>query len=107
MGANGNHTADECNNPPAMFLTAFFNSKSVNGALFRQQGSAVVLTAGGICYMAVPFAASGNSQLRTGHYVFITEKEDMSYHNLKEAIEFPLSSRHEFQAAHLSRGISV
>jgi hypothetical protein len=47
----------ECDNPVAPLLTEFMQRRSVNGSLFRQQGDAVLLAAGGVCQLVVPYAA--------------------------------------------------
>jgi hypothetical protein len=85
--------ADECNSSPAKFLTAFFTAKSTAGALYRQQGDAVALAAGGICHLTVPFAAEVNKELKSGYYVLVlTPKPDAT----TEEAKYELTQEQEF-----------
>ena len=65
----------ECNSPIAPVLTKYFNDKSSGGDIWRQQGDAVVLAAGGVCHVAVPYSAQVGAKLKTGHFVLILQPE--------------------------------
>lgn len=82
----------ECNNPIAPILTQYFDDKSSGGDLWRQQGDAVVLAAGGLCHVAVPYSAQVSGKLKTGHFVFTLKPSDKSYLRTG-AVEFPLELR--------------
>lgn len=78
----------ECGNPIAPTLTKYFNDKSTGGDTWRQQGDAVVLAAGGVCHVAVPYAAQVGTKLKTGHFVFMLQPSTNSY-LITDAVEFP------------------
>lgn len=48
----------ECDNDIQPYLTKYFESRTKNDNLYRQQGNAVALAAGGICQLVVPYTAS-------------------------------------------------
>jgi hypothetical protein len=69
-------TVDACDNPLADTLTDFLELRAV-----RQQGDAVLLAAGGLCQVAVPFAGVHDQDglLFSGYYVLSLEKNNDSY----------------------------
>lgn len=79
----------ECDSPIAPTLTKFFDDKSTAGNRYRQQGDAVLLAAGGICHVAVPYAAQVGATLKTGHFIFTLKPEKGAYVFLNDAVEFP------------------
>ena len=80
----------ECNSPIAPVLTRYFNDKSSGGDMWRQQGDAVVLAAGGVCHVAVPYSAQLGAKLKTGHFVLILQPSVNTY-LITDAVEFPLA----------------
>jgi hypothetical protein len=58
----------ECNTPISAVVTAEIAKYGVG---WHQNGNAVVLAAGGLCQVAVPYAAQTGKQLSTGHMVMI------------------------------------
>jgi len=81
----------ECDAPLAPVLTRFLATVGKEGdtaSLFRQQGDAVVLAAGGICQAAVPYAADVGGRLRTGRMVLTLKPGGGSY-AVEDAVDFP------------------
>jgi len=79
----------ECDAPIAPTLTRYFNDKSRAASTYRQQGDAVVLAAGGICHVAVPYSAQVGNELRTGQLVFLLRPaKDMPY-LVSDVVDFP------------------
>merc|ERR1712226_247573 len=62
LAMNNSASQGECDAPLAPALTKWFSGVSQEGDLFRQQGDAVVLAAGGICQVVVPYAADVQSE---------------------------------------------
>lgn len=89
----------ECNNPIAPWLTNAFATASASGtsALWRQQGSAVLLAAGGVCHVAVPYAAALGSRLQSGVYVYQLVPRDSSYEMQGTPIAFKRSEALKFE----------
>lgn len=81
----------ECDSPIAPVLTKYFNDKSVGGDVWRQQGDSVVLAAGGVCHVAVPYAAQVGEKLKTGHFVFSLQPGVSGSYLVKDVVEFPLA----------------
>ena len=81
----------ECNSAIAPILTKYFNDKSSGGDVWRQQGDAVVLAAGGVCHVEVPYSAQVGSKLKTGHFVFIFRPNVNNSYLITDAVEFPLA----------------
>ncbi len=81
----------ECNSAIAPILTKFFNEKSSGGNVWRQQGDAVVLAAGGVCHLAVPYSAQVGAKLKTGHYVLTLKPSVNNAYLVIDAVEFPRS----------------
>ncbi len=81
----------ECNSPIAPTLTKFFNDKTIGGNTWRQQGDAVVLAAGGVCHVAVPYAAQVGDKLKTGHFVFTLQPLRNKTYLITDTVEFPRS----------------
>ncbi|MGY3804495.1 hypothetical protein ACWNT8_10560 [Pigmentibacter ruber] len=79
----------ECDKPIAPILTEFFKNKSNRENTWKKQGDAIVLAAGGICHVLVPFAAQVGDLLKTGIFVFLLET-NVSLINYKiiQSIEF-------------------
>mmetsp|Transcript_30544 Transcript_30544/g.94919 ORF Transcript_30544/g.94919 Transcript_30544/m.94919 type:complete len:283 (+) Transcript_30544:109-957(+) len=77
----------ECARPLAPKLTEFFAQKSKEGKTVRQQGSATVLAAGGICQVAAPYAADIDGELKTGRWVIVLKPEGDSY-TVEDDVEF-------------------
>jgi hypothetical protein len=78
----------ECNNPIAPTLTKFFNDKSIGGDLWRQQGDAVVLAAGGVCHVSVPYSAQVGTKLKTGYFVLTLQSAINNGYVMIDAVEF-------------------
>jgi len=78
----------ECNSTIAPVLTKYFNDKSSGGDLWRQQGDAVVLAAGGVCHVEVPYSAQVGNKLKTGHFVFTLQPEANNVYLMNDAVEF-------------------
>jgi hypothetical protein len=76
LHATTSDTIDACDNPLADTLTDFLEQRAV-----RQQGDAVLLAAGGLCQVAVPFAGVHDQDglLFSGYYVLSLEKNNDSY----------------------------
>jgi hypothetical protein len=66
----------ECNVPVAPVITDQIRALGVG---WRQQGSAVVLSVGGLCHVAVPYAAQQGSALMTGYLVLVLRPTTSSY----------------------------
>jgi hypothetical protein len=79
----------ECNHPIAPILTQFFNDKSSGGDIWRQQGDAIVLAAGGVCHVTVPYSAQVGTSLKTGQFVLILQASDPNTYFISDAVEFP------------------
>jgi len=61
----------ECNLPVSSVLEQYFGTKNSTATdLWRQQGNAVLLAAGGICHVAAPWAREVHSTLQSGITVF-------------------------------------
>lgn len=98
--ATSKHRANECDSPFAGHLASFFAEKSTGNDVWRQQGDAVVLAAGGVCHVTVPYAAAVGDQLKTGTLVFALQPLAGSYipfpgsfaYNGYGVVDFPLSS---------------
>jgi hypothetical protein len=78
----------ECNNPIAPTLTEYFSYRSGVGSAYRQQGDAVVLAAGGVCHVAVPYSAQVGGRLKTGRFVFILRPANGTY-TVSDVVEIP------------------
>eukprot|EP00697_Spironema_sp_BW2_P003121 gnl/Spiro4/14170_TR7620_c0_g1_i1.p1 gnl/Spiro4/14170_TR7620_c0_g1~~gnl/Spiro4/14170_TR7620_c0_g1_i1.p1 ORF type:complete len:331 (-),score=66.31 gnl/Spiro4/14170_TR7620_c0_g1_i1:68-1060(-) len=93
-----NRTASrgECNAPIGALLTQFFSAKSTSDDVWRQQGNAVVLAAGGACHVAVPYAAEVGGLLSTGIFVLALQPSSNTSNTLAyvttDTFDFPLSS---------------
>ncbi|MGZ3773334.1 MAG: hypothetical protein ACXVCY_06095 [Pseudobdellovibrionaceae bacterium] len=79
----------ECNNPIAPVLTKYFDDKSGSGNIWRQQGDAIVLAAGGVCHVVVPYSAQVGAKLKTGHFVFTLQPSVVNNYLVTDAVEFP------------------
>ena len=79
----------ECNAPIAPTLTKYFSDRNSQGRTWRQQGDAVVLAAGGLCHVAVPYAAQVDRKLRTGHFVLTLRPAINNTYVISDSIEFP------------------
>jgi len=79
----------ECDSPIAPTLTTFFSGKSGNGSNWRQQGDAVVLAAGGVCHVDVPYAAQVGARLKTGYFVLTLQPAAGNTYQIIDAVEFP------------------
>ena len=79
----------ECNSPIASTLTTFFNKKGGAEEIWRQQGDAVVLAAGGVCHVEVPYAAQIGEKLKTGHFIFTLHPTDSNTYEIADFVEFP------------------
>lgn len=77
----------ECDSPLAPTLTKYFADRTRNGNAYRQQGDAIVLAAGGVCQVAVPYAAQVGDQLKTGQFVFTLQPASGSY-SISDVVEF-------------------
>ena len=66
----GQASKGECHTPVAAVLTTHFETASTTGArVMRQQGDAIVLAAGGVCQVAVPYASAVGAVLGSGYEV--------------------------------------
>ena len=85
----------ECDSPIAPTLTKYFNDKSTAGSVYRQQGDAVVLAAGGLCHVAVPYSAQVGDRLRTGQFVFTLQPAPNStyLYSDSDVVDFPRVAR--------------
>ncbi len=79
----------ECDRPIAPVLTRYFNDKSNDGDVWRQQGDAVVLATGGVCHVTVPYSAQVGSKLKTGQFVFTLQPDASSAYLMTDVVEFP------------------
>lgn len=103
--------ANECDSPISGHLANFFATKTtagkfLGGDVWRQRGDAVVLAAGGVCHVAVPYAAVVGHQpmvpgtIVTGTIVLALQPLAGSYipfsgsfdYNGQGVVDFPLSS---------------
>lgn len=91
LGLSNSASKGECNNPIAPGLTKYFEDKSAGNGLWRQQGDAVVLAAGGICHVTAPYAAEVDGVLKSGYSVFTFQPAGKSY-LIKKVVDFPFSS---------------
>ncbi len=78
----------ECNSPIAPTLTRFFDNKSSAGGVFRQQGDAVVLAAGGLCQVTVPYSAQVGARLKSGQFVLTLRPVENGTYLIDDAVEF-------------------
>jgi len=67
-------TTDACDTPFTSIVADALQQLGVH-----QQGDAVALAAGGLCQVAVPFAAEVNGALTSGHVVLVLEKASNGY----------------------------
>ena len=79
----------ECDSPIAPTLTKYFKDKSNGGDMWRQQGDAVVLAAGGVCHVTVPYSAQVGAKLKTGQFVFTLQPVTNNTYLITGAVEFP------------------
>jgi len=100
----------ECNNPIQPLLTSYFqtlSSTTETKALFRQQGNAVALPAGGLCQLVVPYAAMVNGKNTEGKKVFTLEPSKGSYKMVTDVVTFTSYTQPApaptCQAAHLGQ----
>lgn len=61
----------ECDVPIAPIVT--YHIQGLGGGTWRQQGSAVVLSVGGLCHVVVPYAVQLDSVLKTDYMVFVLQ----------------------------------
>jgi len=78
-------TTDACDTPLASTLTDFLQQQGV-----RQQGDAVVLAAGGLCQVSVPYASEVNGNLMSGYFVLRLEKMMDSY-SVRDSTKFEVA----------------
>lgn len=78
----------ECDNPIAPTLTKYFRDKSNIETTYRQQGDAVVLAAGGVCHVVVPYSAQIGNKLKTGKSVFTLEPTKNKNYTISDVVEF-------------------
>jgi hypothetical protein len=83
----------ECDSPIAPTLTRYFDDKSRGGEVWRQQGDAVVLAAGGVCHVAVPYSAQVGAKLETGRFVFTLQPLANHTYLVTDTVEFAHASR--------------
>eukprot|EP00756_Hemistasia_phaeocysticola_P048547 Hpha_TRINITY_DN22967_c0_g1::TRINITY_DN22967_c0_g1_i1::g.154002::m.154002 len=95
-GSNG-----ECDAPVAPWLTAFLEGLSNGSDVWRQQGSAVLLATGGLCHVALPYAAELGGHLRSGTWVLALAPAEGSprAYKMLGAVDFPLESAVAARAA--------
>jgi hypothetical protein len=79
----------ECDSPIAPTLTQYFNDKSSDRDIWRQQGDAVVLAAGGVCHVTVPYSAQVGAKLKTGQFVFTLQPVMNNSYLINDVVEFP------------------
>jgi hypothetical protein len=77
---------EECNQPLAPTLTAFFKSLSGPESTWRQQDDAVVLAAGDLCHVSVPFSAEVKGDIKSGN-ILLTLKPGSNY-TIVDSVEF-------------------
>jgi hypothetical protein len=96
-----------CDSPIAPVLTKYFTDKSsdkssdrsndkISGAnTWRQQGDAVVLAAGNVCHVSVPYSAQVGTKLRSGQFVFTLQPTTNNSYSFTDAdvVEFPRVER--------------
>lgn len=97
LGLSNSASKGECDSPIAPVLTKYFNDKSVNDDVWRQQGDAVVLAAGGVCHVAVPYASEAGGKLESGNFVFTLQPENNHTYTIVNAVGFPLSAAKRVQ----------
>jgi len=80
----------ECDNAVQPWLTNYFASLSNTSRddLYRQQGNAVALAAGGICQLVVPYAAMVGGYMEEGKVVFTLKPAGSSYKSVADVIIF-------------------
>jgi hypothetical protein len=88
----------ECGSPLAPFITQDLSSSSDEQNLWRQQGSAVLLPIGGLCQVAVPFAAAVGGRLESGTIVY-TLTPNVGAYSLNSKVVF--SRRGAIQSSEL------
>jgi hypothetical protein len=93
LAAKNSASKGECDKPIAPVLTKYFIDKSQRESTWRQQGDAVVLAAGGICHVTVPYAAQVDDQLKTGQIVLTLQPGGANHYLITDAVEFPLLGR--------------
>jgi hypothetical protein len=79
----------ECSHPVAPLVTDWMHTRSKDAStLWRQQGDAVVLAAGGLCHMVVPYAADVGQLLQTGNLLFVLKKNSIGYSMEAPVVDF-------------------
>ena len=84
----GTASNGECNTPIAGTVTNYFLEEGG-----RQQEESVVLSTGGLCHVAVPYAEERNGDLNSGVVVMILEPKNSTSYNLQMSSTFPIDPR--------------
>jgi len=90
-------TTDACDAPLARTLTHFLQQQEVH-----QQGDAVVLAAGGLCQVTVPFASEDDGNLMSGYFVLQLQKGSSSY-SIRDFTKFDLGHALAFHTTNQRR----
>lgn len=87
-------SSGECDAPLQPLLTTYFGDKSAAATddLYRQQGNAVVIAAGGVCHVLIPYSAVVSNEIVSGRVSIVLTPVNNESYTLASEVWFPSDS---------------